>query len=137
VLMIRRTLRITGRDFLENTLPEIAAKTLHVRLVCHRYSLATVCTRVLECSNDDPLDSTTRVDFVLQRDLVGGSMLQETTCGHVRAFSVLTKDDEIDVGSLAVEQRSETIVEQAHEPEIIVKIAPATHAEQNVFSVFV
>src|SRR6185369_16156187 len=113
VLVIRGNLRITSRNFLENTLPQIASETLHVRLVSHRHALAAVRTRVLECSDDDPFDSATRVDFVLERDLVGSSMLQKTTGSDVRAFSVFAKDDEIYVSSFAVEQRRESIVEHA------------------------
>src|SRR5262245_15528377 len=73
VLMIRCDLRISRCDFFENTLPEIAAVALYVRLVSHRHTLAIVCSRILKRRNDNPLHSATRVYFLLERDLLGSS----------------------------------------------------------------
>src|SRR5215218_10110443 len=99
--MIRGDLRITRPDFFKNTLPQIAAETLHVRLVSHRHSLAPVCTRVFECRDDNSLDAATCVDFILQRDLVRSSMFQKTARSDICAFSIFAKDNEIYVGSFA------------------------------------
>ncbi len=63
--MIRSDLRITFCDFFEGPLPEIAAETLHVRLVSHRHSFTTVGARVLKCGDNDSFHAATSVHFVL------------------------------------------------------------------------
>src|SRR5205085_8325889 len=51
--------------------------------------------------------------------------------------SVLTKDDEIDVGSFAIQQWGEPIVKQTNRTKIDVEIETAPHAKQDVFGVFI
>src|SRR6185369_6306523 len=135
--VIGNDLRVTSPDFFENTLPKITAKALNVGLVGHRDALAFVLLCILKGRNDDSLNTTTRVHFFLQRDLVYGSLFQETAGTAISAFCVLAKDDEINVAHVLVLQWSQTLMEETHWTEIDVEIETASHSQQNVFGVLV
>src|SRR5215813_7613086 len=95
VLVIGFNVSILSRHFLENTLPQIAAKPLHVRFIGHCDSLAAVCARVLERGDDNSFDAATCIQFFLSSDLIQRSFFKKSAGAAISPFSILAKDYEI------------------------------------------
>ena len=87
-----------GRELVDHPLIQIARERQHVRLVHERELAPPVGThRELEGVAHDPLDPVARVDALLHRDLVLGSLAMEASRARVQALGVLADDDHVDV----------------------------------------
>jgi hypothetical protein len=86
---------------------------------------------------DDAVDPFERVDFFLDRNLVGRSRLEPPADAGVQALRVLTDDDEVDVRAAATLERAEPIVEQTNRPVVHIEIERKARPEQDVARVAV
>ena len=110
-----------GGNLVERPLPEVTGEREHVRLVHQRALLARPGTGEIEREADAPLDTHTRVDRALRRDLLRRSAAQEAPLAGVCAFRVLAHDQEIDavvVAARAGLERSQVDVEVEREAHL-------------------
>jgi len=86
---------------------------------------------------DDALDAFARVDILLDGDLVGGVLLEETANADVETFGVFAEDHEVDFGEVAITERGETRMEEFGGAGVDVEVELETQAEEDVCSVLV
>src|SRR5262249_47475459 len=92
-------------------------------------------SRILECGDDYSLDPLSRVDLLLDCQLVRRSLLEVAANENVHALGILTKDHKIHITRTARGQRTQRGVEQLDRSEIDIEVQAHSHAEQNVLGV--
>src|SRR5947209_10060875 len=97
ILMIGFDAFKASGDFLKNSLPQIASVSLNVRLVGHSHAPSPMLLCILERRDDDSLNASPRIQFLLRSNLILSSLLQKSARAAVSAFGVLTKDYEVNV----------------------------------------
>ena len=96
----------------EGALPEIAGEGHGVRFVGHAKAFEFVRASIVKGETDNALDTLAGIDLLLSSDFIGSSLLEEAAGPDVDAFGVLSKDDEANIVTSAVFQRSEALVEE-------------------------
>src|SRR5262245_11234399 len=84
-----------SRSFLEGSLPQVSRITHHVGFIGHADLASLVLQGMLESIFENPFNALTRVDFLLNCDFLGGSLLEHTSAIYISAFRVLTNDDKV------------------------------------------
>src|SRR5262249_15931268 len=92
---------------------------------------------VFECSDYYPLHAPAGVDFLLNCNLVGASLLEVSAHKAVEPLGVFANDHEIHVPRAPAFQRAQPVVEHLDGPEVYVEVEPGPDPEQDIGGVLV
>ncbi len=90
---------------------------------------------VLEGVANDPLDALAGVDVLLDGELLGSALFEDSTDADVEAFGILPENDEVDVIDATILQRAEPFIQQLHWTMVDEKIEVEAHRQQNLLGV--
>src|SRR5271154_7124286 len=93
---------ILARDLEKDAMPKLMGLRHRVRLIGHVQAPSLRRPGVLEPRTHDPLDASTRIDVLCDRDLVVRPALELPSEMRVGALRVFAKHDEVNVRGLTV-----------------------------------
>src|ERR1700722_13559578 len=93
-------------------------KRERIGFIRHAHALQTPLAGIFKRIANNPLHAFARIKIFLRRDLVRGSLLEESTHPHVKPLGVLAEDDEIHILLAAVLQRRESLIKQYARPRV-------------------
>src|SRR5262245_34036400 len=98
-------LRVLGSHQFEDSPPKLMSIGQNVRLVGQSNPLSSMLTGITEGRANDPFDSMSGIDLLLNRQFLIGAPFEVPARVDIDSLSVLTKDDKIDVLTVAILER--------------------------------
>src|SRR6476660_1821706 len=110
--MLGIDLWILARNYFEHPLPQTPSIGHRIGLVAQKHSASGTaihpgfCFAIFESKPDDALDPFTRIDVLLHGQLVGSTLVRDSTAIDVDTLRVFQNTDEINVVGLPALQRT-------------------------------